>query len=68
VDSNHEALRSLEAINAGLTTDDMDPADIHTYILDPLLNVILAYQTGADPTDIHKDLKRLLKWSDKEGK
>jgi len=68
VDSNHEALRSLEAINAGLTTDDMDPADIHTYILDPLLNVILAYQTGADPTDIHKDLKRLLKWSDKEGR
>jgi hypothetical protein len=30
--------------------------------------VVLAYQTSADPSDIHKDLKRLLKWSDKEGR
>ncbi len=68
VDSDHTTLGTLGSINAGLTADDMSPADIQTYILDPLLNVILAYRTGTDPTDIHKDLKRLLKWSDKEGK
>lgn len=67
-DSGRTALETLEAINAGLATDDMPTAAIQTYILDPLLNVILAYRIGTDPTDIHKDLKRLLKWSDKEGK
>ncbi len=67
-DSGRTALETLEAINAGLATDDTPTAAIQTYILDPLLNVILAYRIGTDPTDIHKDLKRLLKWSDKEGK
>ena len=67
-DSAHTALKTLENINMDLAKDDADSRDIHTYILDPMHNVILAYQTKADPTDIHKDLKRLLKWSDKESR
>ena len=67
-DSGHTALKTLENINMDLAKDDADSRDIHTYILDPMHNVILAYQTKADPTDIHKDLKRLLKWSDKESR
>jgi hypothetical protein len=65
VDSNQAALNTLESINTGIATD---PVDIRTYVLDPMLNVILAYRSNANPTDIHKDLKRLLKWSDKVGK
>ena len=68
VDSDRTALRTLDDINMDLAKDDADSSDIHTYILDPMLNVILAYQTNADPADIHKDLKRLLKWTDREGK
>jgi len=68
VDAQHTAFNTLESINAGLATDSTGMDDTRTYVLDPMLNVILAYQTGANPTDIHKDLKRLLKWSDKEGK
>ena len=68
VDSGHTALNTLEKINTDLATNKSNVDDIHTYILDPMLNVVLAYQTGADPTDIHKDLKRLLKWSDKESR
>ena len=68
VDSEHTALKTLENINMDLVQDKADPDDIHTYVLDPMLNVILAYRTDADPTGIHKDLKRLLKWSDQESK
>ena len=67
-DSGHTALKTLDNINMDLAKDDTDSSDIQTYILDPMHNVILAYQTNADPTDIHKDLKRLLKWSDKESR
>ena len=67
-DSGHTALKTLENINMDLAKADTDSSDIHTYILDPMHNVILAYQSNADPTDIHKDLKRLLKWSDKESR
>ena len=68
VDSPQTALSALETINSGFTSANPEPDEIHTYILDPMLNVILAYPSSADPTDIHKDLKRLLKWSDQEGK
>jgi hypothetical protein len=33
-----------------------------------MLNVILAYEVGSNPNNIHKDLKRLLMWSDQESK
>jgi len=68
VDSENTAVTTLAAINANITTIISDSDDIRTYILDPMRNVILAYRTSADPTDIHKDLKRLLKWSDQETK
>jgi hypothetical protein len=68
VDSSQTALAALKAINADLPAEKVEPDDVHTYILDPNYNVILAYQTSVDPTGIHKDLKRLLKWSDKGGK
>jgi hypothetical protein len=68
VDPGHSASDALENINTDLAKDKSDPDDIHTYVLDPMGNVILAYETGADPADLHKDLKRLLKWSDQESR
>jgi hypothetical protein len=65
-DSQHVALDSLDIINSKLDSDSGQANTIHTYILDPMLNVILAYGADAEPNDIHKDLKRLLKWSDQE--
>jgi len=68
VDSGNSALETLKNINMDLARDIADLDNIHTYVLDPMRNVILAYQTNADPADIHKDLKRLLKWSDQESR
>ena len=68
VDPSQTALATLKTINTDLPAEKVGPGDVHTYILDPNYNVILAYQTSVDPTGIHKDLKRLLKWSDKGGK
>jgi len=65
-DSAATAFRALGTINAELAENTGGPGTLHTYILDPMLNVILAYGDSADPNDIHKDLKRLLKWSDQE--
>ena len=65
VDPKRSALATLASVNADISTE---PADIRTYILDPMRNVVLAYPSGTSPADIHKDLKRLLKWSDQEGK
>jgi cytochrome oxidase Cu insertion factor (SCO1/SenC/PrrC family) len=65
-DSQHVALDSLAIINTKLNPDSAQANTIHTYILDPMLNVILAYGADTEPNDIHKDLKRLLKWSDQE--
>ena len=55
----------LETINEKVFVNSGD-SSTHTYILDPNRNVILAYGAINDPNDIHKDLKRLLKWSDQE--
>ncbi len=60
------ALTTLDAVNANVAKASGDSSTIHTYILDPMLNVILAYGATADPSDIHKDLRRLLKWADQE--
>ena len=68
VDPGQTALETLENINMDLAREKANSDNIRTYILDPMRNVILAYQTDADPADIHKDLKRLLKWSDKESR
>ena len=68
VDTGYTALETLRNISMDLARDKADSDNIRTYILDPMRNVILAYQTDADPADIHKDLKRLLKWSDQESR
>ena len=68
VDPGQAAGKKLENINMDLVREKAGSDSIHTYILDPMRNVILAYQTDADPSDIHKDLKRLLKWSDQESR
>ena len=65
-DPDSTALTTLDAVNAGVTDSSVDSNSLHTYILDPMRNVILAYGANANPNDIHKDLKRLLKWSDQE--
>ena len=65
-DEGGVALTSLDAVNKKLMQITPQAITAHTYILDPMLNVILAYTTDANPNDIHKDLKHLLKWSDQE--
>jgi hypothetical protein len=65
-DPAQTALGTLATINSNLRLETADSNTIHTYILDPMLNVILAYGADANPNDLHKDLKRLLKWSDQE--
>lgn len=66
VDSANTALRTLATINSNVSHTIADSNSIRTYILDPMQNVILAYGADASPNDLHKDLKRLLKWSDQE--
>lgn len=56
-------LGDLKELNSRLQTETGNPVAAHTYILDPMQNVILAYTVGNNPSDINKDLKRLLKWS-----
>jgi cytochrome oxidase Cu insertion factor (SCO1/SenC/PrrC family) len=67
-DSTNTAFTTLSEVKEKTMIDSAQVNDIYSYILDPMLNVILAYDTEADPGDMHKDLKRLLKWSDQEGR
>jgi hypothetical protein len=34
-----------------------------TFLVDPLGNIMMAYEAGSDPNGLKKDLKRLLTWS-----
>jgi hypothetical protein len=56
-----DADRQLLETLAGIA----DRADVtgHTYLLDPLGNIMMHYRAGYDPNDLKKDLKRLLTWS-----
>jgi hypothetical protein len=56
-DPERRMLETLAAI-AG----DPDAAG-HTYLLDPLGNIMMFYRAGYDPNALKKDLKRLLTWS-----
>ena len=67
-DSGDNAINMLSEVNANVKAGGSGSADVQTYILDPMLNVILAYGKNANPSDMHKDLKRLLKWSDQESR
>lgn len=65
-DAHGAATTTLAEINAEVISNTGDPGRINTYIIDPMRNVVLAYRASANPNNIHKDLKRLLKWSDQE--
>ena len=65
-DTAATASETLAAVNTVVAENTGDTSSIHTYVLDPMLNVILAYGANTNPSGIHKDLKRLLKWSDQE--
>ena len=56
-------IAKLQKINTTLSSTADSPDSIHTYVLDPMHNVILAYGDEINPNYINKDLKRLLKWS-----
>lgn len=47
----------------GEYSDATLPERGYVYIVDPLGNLMMSYQTGADPSGMRKDLKRLLKLS-----
>jgi hypothetical protein len=57
--------QTLASVNAQVPASANGP--VSTYVLDPVLNVVLAYRAGDDPNDVHKDLRRLLKYSETEG-
>ena len=65
-DAATTASETLAIANTRVADDAGGSGSIHTYVLDPMLNVILAYGADSNPNDIHKDLRRLLKWSDQE--
>jgi hypothetical protein len=37
------------------------------FLVDPTGNIMMRYAADFDPTDLNKDLKRLLKWSEQDG-
>ena len=65
-DSAGRNIAILAKINTLTNTANGGSNEFQSYILDPMLNVILAYGVGSHPNDMHKDIKRLLKWSDQE--
>lgn len=65
-DPSATALASLDKINAGLLSRENRQTNFKIYIIDPMQNVIMAFENGTEPGNIHKDLKRLLKWSSQE--
>ena len=65
-DSSSTALTTLASVNRKVSDIPSDSGSIHTYVLDPMQNIILAYGASTRPNEMHKDLKRLLKWSDQE--
>ena len=67
-DSSRTVLAALAGVNEQVPADATGSREVLTYVLDPLGNVVLAYGVNANPNDLHKDLKRLLKWSDQEGR
>jgi len=67
-DTSGNALATLETIHQTMQTGQAGLAVVRTFVLDPMLNVILAYEADTNPGDLHKDLQRLLKLSDQENR
>ncbi|NRB70663.1 MAG: hypothetical protein HRU51_01965 [Xanthomonadales bacterium] len=51
------------AARSGAATDNWSALDGTTFIVDPEGNLMLRYAPGYNPSDLNKDLKKLLKWS-----
>jgi len=66
VEGTETLIAALLDINASVSDTPAGLNDINTYLLDPMSNGVLAYAATANPGDLLKDLKRLLKWSDQE--
>ncbi len=49
--------------NSGAPTENWSALDGTTFIVDPEGNLMLRYAPGYNPSDLNKDLKKLLKWS-----
>lgn len=49
----------------GIAAQDAAPGAARggTFLVDPLGNIMMAYEAGSDPNGLKKDLKRLLTWS-----
>ena len=58
--------QTLDTVNAQVPGQDNALGPVHSYVLDPMLNLVLAYRASASPGDIHKDLRRLLKLAEQE--
>ena len=67
-DTEEQTLDALNGVNQSMLAGKSGFDQVHTYVIDPNLNVVLAYRVDADPNDLHKDLKRLLKWADQENR
>jgi hypothetical protein len=50
---------------AGILLNALDKAGAgdNAYLIDPLGNIMMAYEAGSDPNHLKQDLKRLLTWS-----
>mgnify|MGYP001822055480 CR=1 FL=1 len=68
VDPAPGAWQSLEMVNSQVPGNDDALGPVHSYVLDPMLNVVLAYRASVNPGDTHKDLRRLLKLSEQENR
>ena len=67
-DTEGKALDTLISVNEAMQAGQNGFEQVRTYVVDPNFNVVLAYRVDADPNDLHKDLKRLLKWADQENR
>jgi len=47
----------------GLTLEKAAAGESGAYLIDPLGNIMMAYEAGADPNHLKQDLIRLLTWS-----
>lgn len=50
-----------ESLESALQQASRGPGTV--YLIDPLGNIMMAYEGGADPNNLKQDLKRLLTWS-----
>jgi len=56
-DPSGAMIKTLKKVNADISTSSRESNDIHTYILDPMLNIILAYDQNSDSNDIYIDIQ-----------